>query len=187
MGLLDALLGRAKATPPDLDQLFALPAAAVTLEAAADLRPTGTGAVCFKGAEGAPFAGLRAELEQLLELDGGKFTEHSDQYGFTWLVRSGDPRDLESLVTDLHSVNAGLLDAGFGSALLCTVVAFTDDTAPLALVYLYKRGTWYPFAPLEGERRNNARELQVGSILRSDLRIEPEPSRWFPVYGAPGL
>jgi len=102
-------------------------------------------------------------------------------------VRRTDPPDLEALVTDLHAVNASLLGAGFGSALLCTVVGFTDGTRPLALVYLYKRGTRYPFSPLAGERRDNPRELQVAAVLGSDLRTEPDPSRWFPLYGAPGL
>ena len=69
MGFLDTLLGRSKAVPPNLDQLFALPAAAVTLQAASELRPTGIGSVSFKAAEGAPFAGMRAEVEQLLALE----------------------------------------------------------------------------------------------------------------------
>ncbi|MEP7369079.1 MAG: hypothetical protein ABI662_05455 [Dermatophilaceae bacterium] len=187
MGFLDTLLGRSKPVPPNLDQLFALPAAAVTLQVASDLQPTGIGAVCFKAAEGAPFAGMRAQVEQLLALDGGRYTEQTDDYGFTWLVRRTKPPDLESLVTDLHAVNSGLLEAGFGSALLCTVICFTGGPRPLALVYLYKRGTWYPFAPLEDKRRDNARELQVSAVLGSDLRMEPDPSRWFPLYGAPGL
>ena len=187
MSFLDTLLGRSKPVPPNLDQLFALPAAAVTLQAASGLQPTGTGSVCFKAAEGAPFAGMRAQVEQLLALDGGHYTEQGDDYGFSWLVRRTDPPDLESLVTDLHAVNSGLLVAGFGSALLCTVICFTARDQRLALVYLFKRGTWYPFAPLDGKRRDNARELQVGAVLGSDLRIEPDRSRWFPVYGAPGL
>ena len=45
MGFMDTLLGRSKAVPPNLDQLFALPAAAVTLQVASDLQPTGTGSV----------------------------------------------------------------------------------------------------------------------------------------------
>ncbi|MEO8517988.1 MAG: hypothetical protein ABI438_02320 [Dermatophilaceae bacterium] len=184
---MDALLGRSKPVPPNLDQLFALPSAAVTLRAASDLRPTGIGSVCFKAAEGAPFDGIRTQVEQLLALEGGRYTEQADDYGFTWLVRRTDPPGLESLVTDLHAVNSGLLDAGFGSALLCTVICFTAGDRPLGLVYLYKSGTWYPFAPLDGKRRDSPRELQVGAILGSDLRIEPDQSRWFPVYGAPGL
>jgi len=187
MGFLDSLLGRSKPVPPNLDQLFALPSAAVTLQAGSDLLPTGTGSVCFKPAEGAPFACIRAQVEALLALDGGRYTEQADDYGFTWLVRRTDPPDLETLVTDLHAVNAGLLDAGFASALLCTVACFTGGGGPLALVYLYKRGTWYPFAPLLGGRRDNERELQVRAILGADLRMEPDLSRWFPLYGAPGL
>lgn len=143
--------------------------------------------MCFKAAEGAPFAGIRAQVQHLLALEGRKYTEQADDYGFTWLVRRTDPPDLEALVTDLHAVNASLFDAGFGSALLCTVVGFTDGTRPLALVYLYKRGTWYPFSPLAGERRDDPRELQAAAVLGSDLRTEPDPSRWFPLYGAPGL
>ncbi len=126
MGLLDILLGRSKAVPPNLDQLFSLPSAAITLETAAGYRPTGSGSVCFKAAEGGGFSTLREEVDKLLALDNGKFTSTTDSYGFTWLVRETSPDNLEGLVTDLHAVNTSLVDAGFGSALLCTLVAFTN-------------------------------------------------------------
>jgi hypothetical protein len=54
-------------------------------------------------------------------------------------------------------------------------------------VYLYKRGTFYPFAPLDNERRDNALELQVRGAVGVDLKIEPDLNRWFAVWGAPGL
>jgi len=54
-------------------------------------------------------------------------------------------------------------------------------------VYLFKRGTFYPFAPLNGEKRDNALELEVRGLLSGELRIEPELDRWFPVWGAPGV
>lgn len=187
MGFLDALLGRSKPVPPDLDQLFGLPSAAITLQAASGFRPTGVGSVCFKAAEGAGFTGLQDHVEELLALDQGKYSRQVDTYGFTWLIRSTTPDDLDGLVTDLHAVNSSLADAGFGSALLCTVIAFTDGSQPLGLVYLYKRGTWYPFAPSRSDQRNNGVELQVRSIIQDDLRIEDDLARWFPVYGAPGL
>jgi hypothetical protein len=84
-------------------------------------------------------------------------------------------------------VNSSLVDAGFGSALLCTLVAFTNGTQSLGLVYLYKRGSWYPFVPTGQDRRDNTTELQIKSLLATDLRLEPDLARWFPVYGAPGL
>jgi hypothetical protein len=187
MGILDVLLGRSRPVPPNLDRLFALPAAAVTLRASSRWRPTGVGSVCVRPAEGGVFAGLQQEIDRLLALDGGRYERRKDGYGYVWLIRRTAEEDLAGLVTDLHAVNAALADAGFGAALLCTVVTFSDGTRPLGLIYLYKRGSWYPFAPLDDSRRDNPLELEVRAILAEDLPIEPDLSRWFPVWGAPGL
>ena len=188
MGLLDTILGRSKPVKPDLDALFALPSAAVTLEASLGLKPTGVGSVCVKPAEGGGFAGLRDQIDQLLAADNDKYAETKDSFGFSWITRSGSPDDLADLVTDLHAVNSSLADAGFGPALLCTLVAFSDGREPaLGLVYLYKRGTWYPFAPTGPDKRDNQRELGVRAAIGDDLKIEPDLTRWFPVWGAPGL
>jgi hypothetical protein len=111
-----------------------------------------------------------------------------DDYGFTWLVSSRMSDEIEALVTDLHAVNSSLVDNGFGPQLLCTLVAFKDEQERrLALIYLYKRGSFYPFAPLSGERRNNALELEIKGVIGDDLKWEQDLARWFPVWGAPGL
>lgn len=238
MGFLDALLGRSKPVRPDLDQLFAVPSAAITLQAGVDLVPTGMGSVCFASVEGGAFKQLQRDVRALLDADrerGGVPVEFSqDEYGYTWLLARHAPDDLSSLVNDLHAVNTLLSEGGFGPQLLCSLVGFrsagapgtaqpdqqglpdqqdppapsgrpdevadplsdlsapaADDTNPrsLALVYLYKRGTFYPFAPLPGvsEKRDNALELQVRGLLTDDLPVEDDLSRWFPVWGAPGL
>ncbi len=193
MGFLDALLGRSKPVKPDLDQLFGLPSAAVTLTAAAGFTPTGEGSVCFAAVEGGAFAQLKQEVQGLLDAgaqqDGGLPVEFSrDSYGYTWLLSRHSPDDVTGLVTDLHAVNSVLESGGFGPQLLCSLVGFRDaEGRSLALVYLYKRGTFYPFAPRGGERRDNALELQVKAMVANDLRIEDDLSRWFPVWGAPGL
>ena len=187
MGLFDTLLGRTKPAKPDLDELFALPSAAITLEAGMGLKPTGVGSVCVKPAEGGGFAGLREQIDQLLATDDDKYDEVTDSFGFSWITRRGAP-DLADLVADLHAVNASLADAGFGPALLVTLVVFEDaDRRKVGMVYLYKRGKWYPFVPTGKEQRDNHRELQVQNVLGSDLKIEPDLTRWFPVWGAPGL
>ncbi|WP_200303585.1 PspA-associated protein PspAB [Streptomyces adelaidensis] len=198
MGLLDIILGRTKPVAPDLDRLFALPSAAVTLEAAVSLTPTGTGAVCFATVEGAAFDDVRREVRALLDADAGRtgppVEVERDEYGYSWLVSRRGPHDLPALVNDLHAVNSALESDGFGPQLLCSVVGFQGggggtEGGRLGLVYLYKRGTFYPFAPLPGagQRRDNALELRVRAVLGDDLRIEPELNRWFPVWGAPGL
>ncbi|MBX9393086.1 hypothetical protein K4749_05675 [Streptomyces sp. TRM72054] len=194
MGLLDILLGRTKPVVPDLDQLFALPSAAVTLEAAASFTPTGHGAVCFATVEGAAFDQTHREVRALLDADtertGPPVELERDAYGYSWLVSRRAPDELSLLVNDLHAVNSSMEINGFGPQLLCSLAGFRDDSGrSLALVYLYKRGTFYPFAPLPGtgQRRDNALELQVKAALAGDLRIEQDLGRWFPVWGAPGL
>ena len=191
MGFLDALLGRTKPVPPNLDALFALPSAAITLQAATDYIPTGTGSVCFRAAEGKAFSDIEKDVRELLSMGDGNKTPvevTEDKYGFTWLVCHHSADDIEGLVTDLHAVNSSLENAGFGPQLLCTILGFHDGAGhPLGLVYLYKRGTFYPFAPQPGERRDSATELQIRGVLADDLKIEPDLGRWFPVWGAPGL
>ncbi|KAB1148588.1 hypothetical protein F7R91_07210 [Streptomyces luteolifulvus] len=194
MGLLDILLGRTKPVAPDLDRLFALPSAAVTLQAAAGFTPTGHGAVCFATVEGAAFEQTHREVQALLDADadrnGPPVELHRDEFGYSWLVSRRTPDQLPQLVNDLHAVNSSMEVNGFGPQLLCSLAGFQDpEGRRLALVYLYKRGTFYPFAPLPGtgERRDNPLELRVKAALADDLRIEQDLSRWFPVWGAPGL
>jgi hypothetical protein len=194
MGFLDTLFGRTKPVQPKLDDLFALPSAAITLQAATGFTPTGSGSVCFRAVEGKTFSDIQNDVRELLNMDAGKpggglpVEVTKDTYGFTWLVSSHLSDEVEALVTDLHAVNSALVDNGFGPQLLCTLVAFRDqEERRLALVYLYKRGTFYPFAPLSGERRDNALELQVKGTLADELKIEPDLTKWFPVWGAPGL
>nr|WP_199922036.1 hypothetical protein [Kitasatospora aureofaciens] len=37
------------------------------------------------------------------------------------------------------------------------------------------------------EKRNNALEIEISNMLKNDLRIESDLSRWFPLWGAPGM
>ena len=189
MNWLGRLLGRSTPPPAGLDALFALPGAALTLESAMGLRPTGVGSVAFRAAEGGASAGTVTEAEQLLSADGSPPVERTvDSFGYTWLLVRHDPADVAGLVTDLHAVNSTLVDNGFGPSLLCSLVGFADDTGRrLGLVYLYKRGTFYPFAPTGAEQRDSAFELQVRGAVGADLPVEEDLSRWFPVWGAPGL
>jgi hypothetical protein len=187
MKLFDVLLGRTTPKQANLDALFAVSSAAITLEAAAGLRPSGQAAVCFKPASGEGFAATDQELTELLDMAvreaGSELKITDDQYGYRWVVL-GDP-ELEDLVTSVHLVNATLQDHGFGPQLLCSVFAFGGSERPCHLVYLYKRGTFYPFAPRPGERRDSELELQVRAAVAGELPVEPDLTRWFALWGVP--
>jgi len=188
MGFWDSIRGRTTPKAANLDSLFLIPSAAITLQAAAGLTPTGLGAVCFRAAEGAAFAQTQQDVVALLDADGAgpDVEEVKDQFGFTWLVSRQE--DVSAVCTDLHAVNVSLQDQGFGGGLLCSIVPFAAaDGRKVGLVYLYKQGTFYPFAPAGENRRDNLLELQVRDHLAAELPMEPQLNRWLAVWGAPGL
>jgi hypothetical protein len=248
MGLLDTLLGRTKPVRANLDALFALPSAAVTLQVRSGLVPTGRAGVCFKPPAGQPFAEMQAELEQLLQTPDESSTTAAaggtgeapagaagstsapvpakltvrhvgDKFGYRWIVVESPT--IDDLVTRVHMVHSSLQDAGWSTQLLCSVFGFTPGsgnaaeagspavtgtapadaaspgtggagdgdtdvaTRPLFLVYLAKRGTFYPFAPCGDEVRDNELELRIRAVVADDLPIETDLSRWFPLWDLP--
>jgi hypothetical protein len=211
MGLLNTLLGRTKPVQSDLDALFALPSASITLQSAAGMSCSGHAGVCFKPPTGQGFEDMQTEVVKLLSMDGtGGFRKAEDAYGYHWLVI--EDADIEELVTRVHMVNSSLADSGWGPQLLCSVFGIAELPAESAesaesaeggplpertagpgqviastafLVYLFKRGTFYPFVPEGHEQHNIERELQLKSLVADDLVIEPELDRWFPLWDLP--
>jgi len=188
MGFLDGILGRSKPPEADLDVLFSVPQAVISLQLEGFV-PTGSGSVCFRDMEGQADDVVMADAEKIItSTPGSTVTRTDDRFGFHWLTVTRADADVSGLVTDLHAVNSSLADAGFGPSLLCSTVQFTTPAgAPFGLVYLYKRGTFYPFAPDGGEKRDNGLELQVRGVVAQDVPIEPDLSKWLAIWGAPGL
>ena len=192
MGLWESLTGRSRSPAPNLDALFLVPSAAITLETALGLRPTGAGSVCFRAPDTAAYDEVQRDVLALLgaDADAPSVDVSRDSYGFTWLTVSGDPTDTGGLCTDLHAVNTSLAEQGFAHGLLCTLVPFADDGGRrVGLVYLYKQGTFYPFAPgaAGGQSRDNLTEISVRDVLAPELPLEKDLQRWLALYGAPGL
>ncbi len=207
MGLLDTILGRTKPVPANLDALFAIPSASISLQSSSGLVCSGHAGVCFKAPSGQGIQEMQAQIEQLLSMDAGStITRSDDRFGYTWLTVA-DP-DIEALVTQVHLINSSLADAGWGPQLLWSVFGLaavsaaaesslvtTDDlTAPgpgqlltssAYLVYLFKRGTFYPFVPATGGKRDMQEELRLKALLVDDLTVEADLSRWSPIDGLP--
>ncbi|MDP9401707.1 MAG: hypothetical protein M3P39_12355 [Actinomycetota bacterium] len=187
MGFLDSLLGRSKPKGPAPDRLFALATAAIHLEVNG-LRSRGAGAIVFQALATADFHAIASEMEQIVrgtgEETGTTLEVTEDTYGYRWMILR-DP-DVEDLVVGINAVSDALAVGGYGERVLCAVFAFTDDRdRPLYLIYNYKRGAWYPFAPSSTQERDGERELQVKAIIGAELPVEAELERWFPLWGIP--
>jgi len=190
MGFWDVVTGRTRPKAANLDSLVLVPSAAVTLQASLGLAPTGEGSVCYRAAAGAAFQQTQDEVVTLLNEDptAPDVAVSRDDFGFTWLVAHRDPADTGGLCTDLHAVNTALEAQGFGAGLLCSVVPFADASGRrVGLVYLYKQGTFYPFAPTSRQSRDNLLEIQVRDQLAGELPMERDLGRWLALWGAPGL
>jgi hypothetical protein len=189
MKWMDTLLGRTKPKAANLDALFAVPGAAITLEASMGLTSAEAAAVCFKPASGYDFAAACNEIGELLELSGkdtgSTISQSEDSYGYHWIVVHDD--DVGDLVTTVHMVNASLAERGYENQLLASVFPFRAGGDVAYLVYLFKRGTFYPFVPAPGggERRDNQKELQIQGALTGEVPLEADLTRWFPIWGAP--
>jgi hypothetical protein len=209
MKILDILAGRTRPAQANLDALFGLSTAFITLEASQELVPSGEAGVCYKPTAGMPFSRTTDEMESLLGLAGGpiKVREENDEYGFHWVVigsgpgtgsgsapgpgLASDTDDPQSLVNQIHVVNSTLEEDGFGPQLLCSVFGFrpaaaASTRASAYVVYLYKRGTFYPFVPLPGkEQRDVSTELLLANVLAEDLKIEKDKERWMALWNLP--
>ncbi len=189
MGFRDALFGRTKQVQPKLDNLFALPTAALTLETELDLVTSGEAGLCFKAGSGESTITTDADILQLLNFDEttGQVSLTTDDLGFKWLVVKNP--DLEELVTRIHSANTSLVENGLGPRLLCAVFGFVPKAPPgdgsVRMVYLLKQGTFYPFAPTSKDQRDNELELRVRSFLEKDLPMEKDLARWMALWNLP--
>jgi hypothetical protein len=189
VGLRDTLFGRTKQVAPNLDNLFGLPTAALTLESELDLVSSGQAGLCFKSGSGESTLTTDEDIKQLLDFDetNNKVTLTTDDLGFKWLVVT-DP-DFEALVTRIHAADTSMVEHGLGPRLLCAVFGFVAKTPPgegsVRMVYLMKQGTFYPFAPTGPSQRDNELELRVKSFLGTDLPIEKDLSRWMALWNLP--
>lgn len=189
MGLRDTLFGRTKQVAPQLDNIFALPTAALTLQSELDLVTSGQAGLCFKAGSGESTIATDADIKELLNFDEEKdsFSITTDDLGFKWLVVN-DPT-IDGLVTKIHAANTSMVEHELGPRLLCAVFGFVPATPPgegsLRLVYLIKQGTFYPFAPSGADQRDNELELRVKSFLNTDLVMEKDLSRWMALWNVP--
>ena len=189
MGLRDALFGRTKQVAPQLDNIFALPTAALTLQSELDLVTSGQAGLCFKAGSGESSIVTDADILQLLNFDAdkGSVSLSTDDLGFRWLVV--DDPTIDGLVTKVHAANTSMVEHELGPRLLCAVFGFVPATPPgdgsVRLVYLLKQGTFYPFAPIGPAQRDNEFELRVKSFLDTDLVMEKDLSRWMALWNVP--
>ncbi|HEX6510570.1 MAG TPA: hypothetical protein VF221_23320 [Chloroflexota bacterium] len=162
--------------------------AVVTLQTEFDLTPTGGAAICFRPVSSGQFAELQREIDQLLTVSTKdsplQWSSKADAYGYQWIILRAE--EFSNLVATIHMISRELEDAGFGEQLLAAAFQFrTSDGRNVYWLYNYKRGTFYPFVPSLNQTRDNAMELRLSSVLKGELNIEQDLTKWYALWGIP--
>jgi hypothetical protein len=194
VGLRDILTGRHQVKGPAPDRLFAITTAYVDLQAEHQVDPTGTAAIVFQALATSEFEATLKDTEEVVKATGGDsgttVASQDDSYGYRWMIlRNPDGKpSVEDLAVGINAVSGSIETAGFGERILCAVFAFADaQKRRVYFIYNYKRGNWYPFVPAPGDaqERSTERELQLKAHVGSEMPLEPEIERWFPLWGIP--
>jgi len=194
VGLRDILTGRHQVKGPAPDRLFAITTAYVDLQAEHQVDPSGSAAIVFQALATSEFESTIKDMEEVVAATGGDngttVKTEDDSYGYRWMILrspAGKP-SVEDLAVGINAVSSSIETAGFGERLLCAVFGFADAKGQrIYFIYNYKRGAWYPFVPAAGgaQERSVERELQLKAQVGSELPLEAEIERWFPLWGIP--
>lgn len=215
MGLRDILTGRHDVKGPAKDRLFAITTAYITLQAEHGIQPDGRAAIVFQPLASSDFEAAIGEMEDVVRQTGSEsgtqVATQDDSYGYRWMVLNNPSgsASIEDLAVGINAVSSSIEAAGHGERLLCAVFAFKDaQDRRVYFIYNYKRGYWYPFVPkgahdsvsstsssstasyssgggFSAGERSTERELQLKAQIASELPVEPELERWFPLWGIP--
>jgi hypothetical protein len=194
VGLRDILTGRHEVKGPAPDRLFAISTAYVTLQSEHQIEPAGSAAIVFQALATSEFESTLRDMEEVVKATGGdsgtSVKTEDDSYGYRWMIlrNAADAPSVEDLAVGINAVSSSIETAGHGERLLCAVFAFDDaQKRRIYFIYNYKRGFWYPFVPdpANAQQRLTERELQLKAQMGSELPMEPELERWFPLWGIP--
>jgi hypothetical protein len=193
VGFLDAVLGgRKKLKGVAPDRLFAMTTAYVAMHMEYGIRSAGAAGIVFQPLATSDFETILRDAEELLrgtaEEQESKLESADDELGYRWIILRDS--DFEDLVVSLNTISTELQAGGYGDRLLAAVFPFErkDGNASrrIYFIYNYKRGTFYPFVPADGDKqRDSERELQLKAQLEKELPMEPEITRWFPLWEIP--
>lgn len=171
-----------------MERVFAMATAYITLETSMGLTPDDKAAITFRPVSSGYFEQATEELQQLLRLStentGATYRTETDRYGYDWIIL--EDSDFEDMVATIHVVSSTLIEHGFGDRLLAALFRFRDSrNRDIYWFYNFRRGSFYPFIPTGEQDRDNAEEMRLSSVMESELPMEKELERWYPMWDIP--
>jgi len=188
MGILSVLFGRKRVPASKTEKLGSIASAELTMRTSLGMDPGRRGGLALRTLGGSRFEQLRSDIDRVLQLAardlGSEVFLRTDGFGYLWAVITDD--DFPDLVAGMQIASQMVAEEGFRDQLLCAVFPFRSRTGDLVhLVYSFRRGSFYAFAPRSGEKRDTALELRVHALLEGELPLERDLEFRYPLWGMP--
>ena len=182
------LFGKGKGGASADDAILAIAVAEPSMSTALQIFPTGKAGLTYKPVDGEAFQELEHEVRGLLhsgqQNTGTRYTLETDEYGYRWVLL-GDEQ-FEDLAMGLYVVGQSFSERRARDLLLAAVFPFTYQGQEVHWIFTFKRGTFYPFAPIpETQRRNNELEMELAAKVAEHLPVEKRLDQWYALWGAP--
>ena len=174
----------------DSDVIFSLSSAYLTIESKMGLKNSGRCALSLKSISGMYFNEMKDDIKRFLDISKTDFelTYRTviDSYGYLWVILEG--KRMEDLLAGISAVGDTVDEKGFSDQLLAAIFEFTDDrNRKEYLIYNYKRNTFYPFVPLDNDKksRNTEEEMKIMATIGDEVPLERDMTLWYPLWDLP--
>lgn len=170
------------------DAILAIAVAEPTLSGSLQLFTTGKAGLTYKPGSGGAFDELEHEVRGLLHTgqqnNGTRYTLETDEYGYRWVLLADE--QFEDLAMGLYVIGQSFIERRAADLLLAAVFPFSHQGKEVQWIFTFKRGSFYPFAPVpETQRRDNEMEMELAEKVAEHLPIEKRLEQWFALWGAP--
>jgi hypothetical protein len=178
LNLARTVLGRPEPQRARADLVGGITAARFTFETEGlDMRAAGV-------AWQPPEPPLDCLLEGLAEDPGLRAFRNDDEFGFRWLTLAGG--NLDDLAIAVGLVAEMFERASRWEQLVCAGFGFERPRRPPVFwIYSFASGSFHAFVPVGPGRRDAREELRLHRVAARDLRLEPDPQRWYALWEMP--
>lgn len=170
-----------KADPNDL---IALSRVSLAVETNMNYEPCEVGGLAFSDIDDQEFEKALNEVKGVIKSNDD--TEDADLdmkdiHGTQWIVVNDE--SIESLAANLQFGASAMESVEYSSRLLAAVLPFkNDENDYIYVIYSFRRGSFYPFAPQGLDERDSKIERRLSTIIEDEIDVEDDRSYWYPLW-----
>ena len=188
----------------DSESIAALSLACIKLDDNFGLKSTGKCGIFVKSVNSETFRQMKEHVDNFLKNVIDKkntdfditFESKIDNYGYLWFIIKG--KSIEEIVAVINAIGDIIHEKGFSRQLLANIFEFSSGYGPNRngvvnnnqyLIYNYKLDKFYPFVPFSSswnnKKRNHDQEFKIMKEISDTIKIEENPSLWYPIWNIP--